>query len=90
MISIGKMLKKALSGFSRFRCYFSQPNSSLNRLYLTEKRANTIEFVMPPVLKQASGFWSDFPVCRIWQVSPQVYLDTQAGDNRCLIILLVF
>ena len=74
IISVSKVLKKALADLSNMRRHFSQPDSRFYRLNLAKEWANTFEFMMPPMLKQAHSFWSDVPVTGVGQVPPSVHL----------------
>jgi hypothetical protein len=68
---------------------FSLPDSRFDCLNLAKKWANTIEFMMPPMLKQTHSFGGNMPVIGVGQVPPLVYLSAELIDDRGGVILLV-
>src|SRR5664280_389524 len=90
MVGIGKMLDKALTASPNFGGHLGQPDYSLNRLNLTEKRSNAAKVVMPPMLEKPRRFGRHLPVIRTRQVAPLVYLVSKLIDDRRGVVLLLF
>ena len=66
-----------------------QPNGRLHSFYLAEKRPNTIELVLAPMLQKAGGFRSDLPLAGD-QGAPRIHLAPHLVDNRGKVVLLAF
>ncbi len=87
-VGVFKMGEKA-PVLRRFRSHLSKPYHRFHSFHLTEKRANTVEFMMTPVFKQARGFRRYFPIFGIRYGSPQINITADHIDQRGWIIYLL-
>jgi len=54
-------------------CNLGKPDQGFHRLHLAEEWTDAAEYVVPPVLKQASRFRGDLPLILIGQRAPNVH-----------------
>jgi len=66
-----EIFQKSFSVFG-FRGDFGEPYRGLDGFDLAEERADTRELVIPPVLKESSGFGGDVPLGRIGDLAPEI------------------
>ena len=84
------MLKERLTALSSLRSYLRKPDRSFSGLNLTEERADTIEFVMTPVLEETLGVRRDLPVVWVGQAAPLVNVVAElVYDRGSRVVLLL-
>src|ERR1035441_4105253 len=88
-MTMEKMVSEAPASASDVGRNLGQPNRNLDRLDLTKERPHAAEFVMPPMLEQARGFWCYLPVIRISQFPPLINLEAKLIDDGCRVVLLL-
>jgi hypothetical protein len=66
----------------------SQPDHRLDRFDLAEERANVLELVMPPMLKDASGLGGYLPLIRVAQVALFFDIAPDLVDDRGRVVFL--
>jgi hypothetical protein len=73
-----------------FRRDLGKPDHRLDGLDLTEKRADVLELVMPPMLEQPGGFRGNLPLVGIGQLTPVFDVMPDLVDDRGGIVFLLF
>ena len=89
VVGVGETVEESPSDLPELGRNLSQPDSRLNRLYLTEEGLDVAEVVVSPMLEQASGFGRDAPVVGIAQLSPLVDLTANLVHHRRDVVLLL-
>ena len=88
MVRILKMVKKPFRSLSSRLRHLGELYRSFNRLNLAEERADTVERMTPPMLKQSGSFGRHLPGILIRQRPPLFNLMANSIDQRSLLILL--
>src|SRR6266446_1333246 len=74
---------------STFRCDLGQPDHRLDGLDLTEKRADVLELMIPPMLEQPGSLGGYLPLIRV-EVAPVFDIASDLVDDRGRVIFLLF
>ena len=88
MALILKMVKEPFRSLSCRLRHLGEPYRSFNHLNLAEERADTVERMTPPMLKQSGSFGRQMSSVRVWQRPPLAHLMADSIDQRSLFILL--
>ena len=90
VVGIFEVVEKSFTCLPCLWSYLCEPDCRFDRFDLAEKRFDTVELVVPPVLQKPGCFWSYLPVVWIWNGSPFVNLLPNSIDKGGLIVLLLF